>query len=33
MKLTENLTVKMVVAEKTPIRDNGLLAPLMIERG
>jgi hypothetical protein len=31
MKLTVNLTVKMRVAEKTSIGDNGLQAPLMIE--
>ena len=30
-KLTVNLTVKMLVAEKTSIDDNGLQAPLMIE--
>ena len=31
MQLTVNLTVKMLRAEKSPIRDNGLLVPLMIE--
>jgi len=31
MRLTVNLTVKMMVAEKSSIRDNGLQAPLMIE--
>jgi hypothetical protein len=31
MKLTVNLTVKMLHAEKTSIRDKGLHAPLMIE--
>jgi len=31
IKLTVNLTVKMLLAEKSFIRDNGLQAPLMIE--
>jgi len=31
MKLTVNLTVKIVAAEKTSIVDNGLQAPLIIE--
>jgi len=31
MKLTVNLTVKMVRAEKSSRYDNGLQAPLMIE--
>ena len=31
MKLTANLTVKTLSAEKTAIRNNGLQAPLMIE--
>jgi len=31
MKLTVNLTVKMLLAEKSSIRDNGLQVPLMIE--
>jgi hypothetical protein len=31
MKVTVNLTVKMLVAEKTSIGDNGLQEPLMIE--
>jgi hypothetical protein len=31
MRLTVNLTVKMVVAEKISRHDNGLQAPLMIE--
>lgn len=30
-KLTVILTVKMVIAEKSSIRDNGLQVPLMIE--
>ena len=31
MKLTVNLTVKMLLTKKTAIRDNGLQAPLIIE--
>jgi hypothetical protein len=31
MKLTVNLTVKMLLVEKSSIRDNGLQVPLMIE--
>lgn len=31
MKLTVNLTVKLVVTAKTSIRDNGLLVSLTIE--
>jgi len=31
MKLTVNLTVKMLLAEKRSIGDNGLHAPLTIE--
>ncbi len=31
MKLTVNLTIKMLLAEKSSIRDNGLQVPLMIE--
>jgi hypothetical protein len=31
MQITVNLTVKMLPAEKSSIRDNGLQAPLMIE--
>jgi hypothetical protein len=31
MKLTVNLAVKMMVSEKSSLRDNGLHAPLMIE--
>lgn len=31
IKMTVNLTVKMLRAEKSSIRDNGLQAPLMIE--
>ena len=29
--MTVNLTVKMLLVEKTSIHDNGLQAPLMIE--
>jgi hypothetical protein len=31
IRLTVNLTVKMLLAEKTSIADNGLQVPLMIE--
>jgi hypothetical protein len=31
MKLTVNLTVKMLRADKSSRRDNGLQVPLMIE--
>jgi len=31
MKLTVNLTVKMLPAEKSSLRDDGLHVPLMIE--
>jgi hypothetical protein len=31
MRLTVNLTVKMLVAERTSIHDKGLPVPLMIE--
>jgi len=31
MRLTVNLTVKMLVAEETSMDDNGLPVPLMIE--
>lgn len=31
MQMTVNLTVKMLLADKTSMRDNGLQAPLMIE--
>jgi hypothetical protein len=31
MKLTVNMTVRMLLGEKTSIPDNGLQAPLMIE--
>jgi hypothetical protein len=31
MKMTVNLTVKMLLAEKSLFRDNGLQVPLMIE--
>jgi hypothetical protein len=31
MKMTVNLTVKMVGAEKSAMRDNGLQLPLIIE--
>ena len=31
MKLTVNLTVILLLAEKSSIRDNGLQVPLMIE--
>ena len=31
MQMTVNLTVKMLVADKTSIGDNGLQVPLMIE--
>jgi hypothetical protein len=31
MRLAVNLTVEMVVAEKTSLCDNGLSVPLMIE--
>jgi hypothetical protein len=31
IKLTVNLTVKMVVIVKSSLRDNGLQMPLMIE--
>jgi len=31
IKLTVNLTVKLMVVEKTSLRDNGLPMPLIIE--
>ena len=31
MQMTVDLTVAMLVAERSSIRDNGLEAPLMIE--
>jgi hypothetical protein len=31
MQMTVNLTVEMLLTEKSFIRDNGLSAPLMIE--
>lgn len=31
MQMTANLTVKMLLAEKTFLRDNGLQVSLMIE--
>jgi hypothetical protein len=31
MKLTVNLTVKMLLVGKSSLRDNGLQVPLMIE--
>jgi hypothetical protein len=31
MKLTVNLTVNAIIADKIALRDNGLQTPLMIE--
>ena len=31
MQMTVNLTVEMLLTERSSIRDNGLQAPLMIE--